>query len=78
MKQSINQFTQLEITIEFESDMIQSEIDNIVSQFEYGYSNYDDFINDEEVQANYWGWNYFPSTTQVVVLGSYNIVNNKG
>ena len=50
MKQSINQCTQLEFTFEFESDMSQSEIDYIVAQFEYGYSNYDDFINDEEVQ----------------------------
>ena len=55
MNQSINHHTQLEFTFDFESDMSQAEIDYIVAQFEYGYSNYDDFINDEEVQANYWG-----------------------
>jgi hypothetical protein len=55
MNQSINHHTQLEFTLEFESDICQDEIDYIVAQFEYGYSNYDDFINDEEVQANYWG-----------------------
>ena len=48
-------YKQLEFTFEFESDMCQDEIDYVVAQFEYGYSNYDDFINDEEVQANYWG-----------------------
>jgi uncharacterized protein YktA (UPF0223 family) len=49
-------YKQLEFDFEFpcELDMAQDEIDYIIEQFDTTSNNYDDFINDEEVQANYW------------------------
>ena len=51
-----NSFIQLEFDFEFpcELDMTQDEINYIIEQFDTTSNNYDDFINDEEVQANYW------------------------